>query len=392
MKITDLRIWLPTVPVEGLGFRTWVFLEVDTDEGISGIGEASSTGGGGSTIVGSMLRNLRESKVVTDFRDTIIGENPEHIERIWHKLWRRYTGGGGWGGFVTTLVSGVNIALWDIKGKHLGKPIYNLLGGSIRDKIQLYTHVRAGDPEEAAKHAEKLVAEGYTAMKTDPFMPEMRPHHRKYTSGQISADGMINGVATISAIRNAVGPKIEILIDAHGNFNVPTAIRICKMLQPYDLTWLEEPVQPESIQALKQVRENVEVPLCVGERIYTRFGFLPILMNRLADYIMPDICWTGGISEMMKIANMAETFHIPVSPHDANGPLNILSGAHTMMTVPNFYKLEFISSWIDNYNACISPNLDIREGYLHISERPGLGVELNMEYLEKNSDPDWVHI
>jgi len=389
MKITDLRVWLPTVPVEGNRSRTWVFLELETDEGITGIGEASSTGGGGSLVVGNMLGNLKDSKVVTDFKENLIGENPEDIERIWHKLWRRYTGGGGWGGFVTTLVSGVNIALWDIKGKYLGKPVYNLLGGSFRDRIQLYTHVRAGDPEQAAKHAKELLAEGYTAMKTDPFMPEMRPHHRRYTSGQISAEGAAKGAETIAAIRMAVGSNTEVLVDAHGNFNVPTAIKICKLLEPYDLTWLEEPVQPESVQALKQVREQVNVPICVGERLYTRFGFIPVLTNRLADYIMPDICWTGGISEMKKIANMAEVFHVPVSPHDANGPLNILAGAHTMMSVPNFYKLEFISTWIDSYNSCIKPALDIQKGYLYLSERPGLGVELNMENIERNTDPDW---
>ncbi len=389
MKITDLRVWLTPVPIEGTGSRTWVFLEIDTDEGITGIGEASSTGGGGSLVVGSMLKNLKDTKVTADFRESLIGENPEDIDRIWHKLWRRYTGGGGWGGFVTTLVSGIDIALWDIKGKALGKPVYNLLGGAFRDKIPLYTHVRNDDPELAAEHAKSLVAEGYTALKTDPFMPEMRPHHRRYTSGTISAEGATKGVATIAAIREAVGPNVEVLLDAHGNFNVPTAIKLCRMMEPYDLTWFEEPVQPESLEALRQVRESVNIPLCVGERLYTRFGFLPVLSQRLSDYIMPDIVWTGGITETRKIANLAEVFHIPVTPHDANGPLNIIAGAHTMMSVPNFYRLEMISGWMDNYNACIEPKLDIRSGYLHLSDRPGLGFELNKDFLESHKDPDW---
>lgn len=389
MKITDMRVWLTAIPVEGTGSRTWVFIEVDTDEGITGVGEASSTGGGGSVVVGSMVRMLRDSTVVTDFRESLVGEDPEDIDRIWHKLWRRFTGGGGWGGFVTTLVSGIDIALWDIKGKALGKPIYNLLGGKFRDSILLYTHVTPGDPQRAANHARSLVAQGFTALKTDPFMPEMRAHHRRYTSGQISAEGAANGEATIAAIREAVGPNIGVMIDAHGNFNVPTAIKLCRRMEPYDLTWFEEPVQPESYDALRQVRENVELPICVGERLYTRFGFVPIFKDRLADYIMPDIVWTGGITEMRKIANMAEAFHIPVTPHDANGPINILAGAHTMMSVPNFYRLEMVSGWMDNYNACIDPPLDVRGGYLYLSGRPGLGVELNKDFLKAHSDPDW---
>lgn len=389
MKITDLRVWLTAVPIEGTGSRTWVFLEIDTDEGITGVGEASSTGGGGSVVVGNMLKNLKDTKVTTDFRQALIGEDPENIDKIWHMLWRRYTGGGGWGGFVSTLVSGVDIALWDIKGKALGKPVYNLLGGAFRDKILLYTHVKQADPDQAAEHARSLVAEGYTALKTDPFMPEMRPHHRQYTTGSISAEGAALGEAKIAAIREAVGPDIEVMIDAHGNFNVPTAIKLCKRMEPYNLTWFEEPCQPESIDALRQVRESVSIPLCVGERLYTRFGFYPVLKEGLADYLMPDIVWTGGITETRKIANLAEVFHVPVSPHDANGPINIISGAHTMMTVPNFYRLELVSTWMDNYNACIIPHLDIRDGYLHLPDKPGLGFELNKDFLEANADPDW---
>lgn len=389
MKITDLRVWVTRVPVPGLAPRSWVFIEIDTDDGITGIGEATSTGGGGSIVVGNILKYLRNGSDLGDFRESIIGENPDNIERIWHKLFRRFTGGGGWGGFVTTVLSGIDIALWDIKGKALGKPVYDLLGGSFRDRILLYTHVKTPDPDQAAKHAKELVSQGFTAMKTDPYMPEMRPHHRQYTTGTISAEGASLAVDKIAAVREAVGPNVEMMIDAHGNFNVPTAIKLIRQMEPYDLTWFEEPVQPESFDALKQVREAVDTPICVGERLYTRFGFAPILKERLADYIMPDIVWTGGITEVKKIANLAEIYHIPVTPHDANGPINILAGAHTMMSVPNFYRLEMISSWIDSYNACIDQPLDIRDGYLHLSDRPGLGVELNLDFIKSNLDPDW---
>ena len=385
MKITDLKVWV-TTPPKG---RTYVFLQIETDEGISGIGEATASGGGGSIVVGNMVRLLRDTTVTADFRESLLGENPEDIDRIWHKLYRRFTGGGGSGGFVTTLLSGIDIALWDITGKILGRPIYQLLGGPIWDRVLMYTHVEDGDPRAAAEHAKSMVAEGYTALKTDPFGPEMGQHHRRYTRGAISPAGAANGVDTIAAIREAVGPDIEVLIDCHGNFNVPTAINLARRLEPYDIGWLEEPVQPDSNEALRHVKESVSVPICVGERLYTRFDFVPILKERLAEYIMPDILWTGGISEMRKIANMAEAFYIPISPHDASGPINVLSGAHTMMTVPNFYRLEFNRAALDLHNALVTPALDIRDGYLYLSERPGLGVELNIEYIEAHLDPDW---
>ncbi len=387
MKITDLKVWVTRPEPSG---RSFVFLRVDTDEGISGVGEATSSGGGGSIVVGNMLRFLRDSTMRQDFRDSIIGEDAADIDRLWHKIFRRFTGGGGYGGFVTTLLSGIDIALWDIKGKALGLPIYRLFGGPVWDDVPLYTHVTPREPDAAAAHAKSLVAEGYTTLKLDPFSAEMGQHHRRYLRGAISAAGANAGVELIAAIRDAVGPDIDILIDCHGNFNVPTAIDIAKRLAPYNIGWLEEPVQPDGIDALRQVRAAVDVPICVGERLYSRWDFAPVLTERLAEYLMPDILWCGGISEMRKIANMAEPFYIPVSPHDASGPINILAGAHTMMTVPNFYKVEINSAWLPQLNRFISAPLDVRDGTLHLSERPGLGVTLDEDFIQAHPDPDWV--
>ena len=161
------------------------------------------------------------------------------------------------------------------------------------------------------------------------------------------------------------------------------------MLEPYNIGWFEEPVQPNSNEALKQVKESVNVPICVGERLYTRWDFLPILKENLAEYLMPDILWTGGISELYKISTLAETFYVPVSPHDASGPINILAGAHTMMTVPNFFKLEMNHSSLPTLNMMITEPININQGYLELPSRPGLGVELNEDYLESHLDPDW---
>jgi|TARA_B110000263_G_C15266858_1_gene491540 galactonate dehydratase len=394
MKITDLKVWV-TVPerssVDGSpSGRSYVFLRIDTDEGISGFGEATSSGGGGSIVVGNMIKFLRNSTAERDFRETIIGENPEHTELIWHKLFRRFTGGGGFGGFVTTMLSGIDIALWDIKGKAAGKPIYEILGGGpLREEIELYTHVAPGDPIKAAAEAKMLAKQGFKALKTDPFMPEMRQHHRKYMQGSISPEGAALAIETISAIREGVGKNIDILIDCHGNFDVPTAIAMARKLEPFHIGWYEEPVQPNSNQALKHVKESVSVPICVGERLYTRWDFIPVLKDRLAEFLMPDILWTGGISEFYKIANLAESFYVPVSPHDASGPINIMAGAHTMMTVPNFYKLEFNHAQLDSHNSLIDRPLDIVDGKLKMSEKPGLGIELDVEFIEAHLDEDW---
>jgi galactonate dehydratase len=179
---------------------------------------------------------------------------------------------------------------------------------------------------------------------------------------------------------------MEVLIDAHGRFNVPTAIRLCNSLEDAgDIDWFEEPVPVESYHALSQVRDKVNVPISVGERIHTRWEFVQIFENQLADFVMPDVTWTGGITELKKISTQAETYYIPVSPHDASGPINVLAGAHVMMTVPNFYKLETANADLSKYNEFIQSPLDNSNGALHLDPTaPGLGIEMNMDYLTAN--------
>jgi galactonate dehydratase len=384
MKITDVKIHL--VAPEGRTLNTvgdvsrWVFVEIQTDEGITGIGEATNSPRRGSEIVARTLQIMKES---------LIGKDPGHIEKIWIEMFRNYTYLGN-RGLITTAISGVNIALWDIKGKALGVPIYDLLGGPVRESIPLYTHPRYGSPEELAESGVELVAQGYTALKTDPFQEEMRQYHTAYVGGQISREGERRGEKIIEKLRDAVGPDIQILIDAHGHYNVATAMRCIRLLKPYDITWFEEPVPPEGYDALRQIRAQTDVDLCVGERLFTRWDFLPVLQNGLANYIMPDVCWTGGISELKKISTMAEAYFVPVSPHGAMGPLQTLAGAHVMMTVPNLYRLEIFSLRTELYNRFINPGLDIRKGVLYLSSRPGLGVELDMDFIKSRREPGWA--
>ena len=389
MKITNVDVLMVTVPVAtprpeqaGRGLdrpRTWVLVKIDTDEGISGIGDSSQPSGGGSELTGGILRIMCE---------TLIGEDPNNIEAIWQRLFRQYTYAGPRGP-ITRAISGIDIALWDIKGKALGRPVYDLLGGPVRDSISLYTHPRTGTPDQLAESAKGLVAEGFRAVKTDPYSPEMGSKSNAYMNGVISMEGLEYGAELISALRAAVGPNIEILIDVHANFNVASAIRAANRLEEFDITWFEEPVQPESYQALRQVKENVRVPICVGERLFTRYDFAPILEGRLAEYIMPDICWTGGISEMKKIATLAETYYVPISPHNVQSPIQIVAGGHTMMTVPNFYRLEIASLQMPNYAQAFDGPLDIRNGELYLSDQPGLGIELNMDYVTEHSEEGW---
>ena len=382
MKITDVRPWIvsgpPMEPEEmapdgQLRKLQYVFVQVDTDEGLTGWGEITTYPG--------LVANRAIAAMLREVKDVLVGEDPTRIEAIWHKLFRLFTYMGTRGA-TTAMISGIDIALWDIRGQALGLPIHELLGGPVRETVPLYVHFGySSSPDQMARNARGQVERGATAVKTDPFMAAGGLSNTTYISGQIEPSVEQRGVDIIAAIREAVGPDIEILIDAHALYNVPTAVRLATRLAPYNITWFEEPVPPESYHALQQVRDQVPTRICVGERLYTRFEFVPIFEGRLADYIMPDVTWTGGITELRKIAAMAEAYYIPISPHDASGPVNLMAGAQVSMTVPNFYKLEARRVHFDFYNAFLTEPLVVEQGALLVPRRPGLGVSLDLDYL-----------
>ncbi|MBL06402.1 MAG: mandelate racemase [Chloroflexi bacterium] len=389
MKITDLRVYL-TRPKNST--RSWLFVEIDTDEGITGTGESTNSGGGGALVLAHTYNMMKNDLEGQDFSEGLIGEDPSNIDYIWHKIYRRF-GTLGSRGFATTLASGIDMALWDIKGKALNRPVWDLLGGKVREKIPVYSHVGFLDKiETAVSDAVRQVNLGYKALKLDPFMPEMKKHHRRYIDGKISDEGASYADDLMSEIRKAIGPSIELMIDAHGNFDVSTATELCNRMKKHNLIWFEEPLQPESIDAHRQLRKNTDINLCIGERKYTRWDFAPYLQEGLVNYIMPDICWTGGISEMKRIATLAETFYIPISPHDASGAFNVISGAHVLMNVPNIYRLEMTDHSLENYNNVITEPLDIKDGFLYLNNKPGLGYELNHDFIQSNPDPEWEKI
>lgn len=375
MKITEVVPWL--VAAEGTGWGEYLFVEVRTDEGVTGWGEITTTTPTANRGIAAMVRQAS---------DLVAGDDPARIEDTWHKVFRAFTYAGSRGA-VTNVVSAIDIALWDIRGKALGLPVCELLGGRVRDDLLIYTHPnqrRFGTPDGVVSEIRAIVDSGHTAIKFDPFPhpPGVPLANDRYLDGRIERDQLREAIELTALIREAAGPGVELLIDAHGRFDVPNAIRIGQALDELgDIHWYEEPVPPESYRALEQVRGQVRVPISVGERLHTRWDVVPVLEHRLADFLMPDVTWTGGISELKKIATMAEAYYVPISPHDAAGPVNLVAGGHVMATVPNFYRIETSSHDLRGYNRLLTTPLDNRGGRLRLPDGPGLGIELDREYL-----------
>ncbi len=379
MKITAVIPWL--VKVERTFWGEYLFVEVRTDGGVSGWGEITTTTRIANRAVAAILRQLNE---------LLVGQDPTRIEQLWHRTFRAFTYMGSRGA-TSHVVSGIDIALWDIVGKVRNAAIYELLGGAVRDDILIYTHPdqsKFTSKEGVIEEISNIVNSGHTAIKFDPF-PHYEGnsgHAHGYLDGQLSKKGEREAAELTALIRETAGPEVEILIDAHGRFDVPTAIRLCRSLEEAgQIDWFEEPVPVESYHALRQVRERVGAAISVGERLHTRWEFVPILEQRLADYIMPDVTWAGGISELKKIATLAEAYYVPVSPHDASGPINVIAGAHVMMTAPNFYRIETSSFDLSHYNRLIETPLDNAGGRIKLGKGPGLGIVMNLDYLRKNS-------
>jgi galactonate dehydratase len=377
MKITNLTPFVVRRPGEG----NWIFVRLDTDEGLTGWGEAGGNAAGTANSVRAALLELKPD---------LVGRNPEDVEPIWHTIYRRFTYFGS-RGFGTAVAAGVDIALWDIKGQAAGRPVYDLLGGRFRDRIALYSNswfAGSGTTPEsyAAAAREHLLPLGHTACKLDPFF-EMRPYHRSFQSGEISPAGEQLGYDVVAAVREVVGPAFEILVDAHGHYNVPTAIRLANTLYERSrIGWFEEPVPPESYDALRAVREHTNAPIAVGERLRTRWDFLPVLQQRLADYVMPDTIWTGGISEARKIAALAEVYNVPVSPHCVPmGPIELLAAAHVVSAIPNFYRLEHSHALIETHHQLLTEPYRIEQGHLVLNGKPGLGYALDEGWLRAHA-------
>ncbi len=353
MKVTDIKCFVTDC------FRTnWVFVKVYTDEGVTGVGEATLE-----------YKEKALLGAVEHIKEYLTGKNPFEIEKHWHTIYRdAYWRGGP---VLMSALSAVETALWDILGKALGVPVYQLLGGKANDKVRIYVNgwfAGAKTPAEFAKKAKIAVQRGVTAMKWDPF-------GKSYLD--ISNADLTTALDCVGAVREAVGDKVDLLIEGHGRFNVPTGIKIARELEQFKPMFFEEPVPPDSLDALKQVRDKSPVAISAGERLYSRWDYRKLFDIMPCDYIQPDISHAGGISELKKIAAEAECRYIPFAPHNPSGPVANAATLQLAACCPNFCILEIMYSDVPWRKEVTDEALIYSDGYIQIPDKPGLGIEID---------------
>ncbi len=360
MKVTDIKVF--TVDC----FRTnWVFVKVYTDDGIDGVGEAT-------------LEYKEKALIgaVEHIKEYLVGKNPLDIEKHWHCIYRdAYWRGGA---VLMSALSAVETALWDILGKKLNVPVYRLLGGKVNDRVRIYVNgwfARAKTPKEFGEKAKEAAARGVTAMKWDPF-------GKSYMD--ISNKDLNTALECISEVRSAVGDETDLLIEGHGRFNIAAGIKIAKELEQFKPMFFEEPVPPDNLDALKAVRDKSPVAIAAGERLYTRWDYKRMFDLMAADFIQPDISHAGGIMELKKLAAEAECRYIPFAPHNPSGPVANAATLQLAATCPNFSVLEIMYSDVEWRSDIVNEQLEYKDGYMKIPDKPGLGIEINEEECAKH--------
>lgn len=353
MKIKDIKVFAVDC------FRTnWVFVKVYTDEGIDGVGEATLE-----------YKEKALFGAIEHIREYLIGKNPFQIEKHWHSIYRdAYWRGGA---VLMSALSAVETALWDILGKALNVPVYQLLGGKANDEVRIYVNgwfSGTKTPDEFAKKASDAVKRGITAMKWDPF-------GKAYL--EISNKELNAAVECVAKVREAVGNDVDLLIEGHGRFNIPTAVKIARELAPFRPMFFEEPVPPDNLDALKEVKERSPIAIAAGERLYTRWDYKDMIDKMAADYIQPDISHAGGISELKKIAAVAESRYIPFAPHNPSGPVANAATLQLAASCPNFSILEIMYSDVDYRCDITNEQLLYHDGFIKIPDKAGLGIEIN---------------
>ena len=354
MKITDIRTYLMNGSPANISAgtrgsqkaRNWLFVKVFTDEGLYGVGEAS----GWPRVVETAIKDLTP---------ILIGEDPANIEKIWNKMMVAMMGHGMTGVVGSGAMTGIEMALWDIKGKVLNTPLWNLLGGKLRDKVRIYAHATS------AEEANKRLEEGYTALKTGGFR---------------------NILDKVAAIRSEVGLEIDLMVDVHGPpwLTTSDAIRLGQKLEKYELLFYEDPVAPEDLEALARVSNAVDIPIAVGERHSNIYGVRELIEREIVDVIQPDTGRAGGLMQMKKIAALAEAHYVTMAPHDGSlGPVAEMAAVHLAATLPNFLILEHIAEDVPQRYDVMDPQPDIVNSHILVPDKPGIGVDISEDVIAK---------
>lgn len=360
MKITQIKTFICHA------YRTnWVFVKVITDSGLYGVGEATL--------------EYREPTVVQAIKELeryLVGKDPHNIEAFWHDTYRDAYWRGGV--VLMSALAGVEMALWDIKGKDLGVPVYQLLGGKVRDSVKCYANAwfaGAKKPEEFAQKAKIAVKNGFSGLKWDPFGKEYLNIDPKHLNDALDC---------IAAVKDAVGDQVHLIIEGHGRFNVPTAVRIGNALEKFGILWFEEPIPPDDKKGIAWVRSKIATPVSGGERLYSRFEYADYLRMECADFWQPDVSHAGGIMEVRKIAAMAESHYIPVCPHNPSGPVANAATLQLAACIPNFYLLETMANDIPWRADVSTEKVKFENSEMFIPDLPGLGIDINEEEIAKH--------
>jgi galactonate dehydratase len=370
LKITDVR----TAQVLVHGPQTHV--RIYTDQGIYGQGEATDAAVGSPSLIRGWRRML-------------IGRDPLDVEAIWERI---RTGGifaGAQGGQYITALSGLEIALWDLAGKALELPVYQLMGGKFREKVRIYCDSDIDDPTGPEAHPKFawIKDQGFTAMKIDldDATDPARFDSVNWTASNGEIDRMVKWVAHT---RESIPANMDLACDMHGRYDAPTGKKVAKALEPFRLMWLEEPVPAEDVDAMADIRHSTSTPIACGENLYMRWGYRELLQKEAVDIIQPDFQKVGGLAEAKKIANLAQTYYIPVAPHCVVSPIGLMATAHACTTYPNFLACEW--HWInhlDTWKTFVKEGEIIVNGYVTPTDKPGLGVEMDEEVARKVQIP-----
>lgn len=362
MKIVDIKVfpvkpfkpdWLMQFPHTG-----WLFVKIITDEDINGFGEATLEGNIESVIA-----------VIEKLKDYLIGKDPHRIEHHWQAMYRGsfYRGGP----VFISAISGLEQAMWDIKGKSLGVPVYELLGGACRDKIRIYAHIHGDNTEEYVESAKERIKEGFDAVKMPLEGPVLGVDNPSY----------LKSVADrFKKVRETVGDSVDIAIDFHGRVGPAMALKIIDKIKKYNPMFIEEPVLPENTDSMVRINNSTNETIATGERLYTKWGFRDIINRQAADVLQPDLSHAGGILECKKIAAMAETNYTSIAPHCPLGPVALAAGLQLDACIPNFLIQEHVSLG----EGFLKDPFEVVDGYIELSRKPGLGIELKEDLLEKH--------